>query len=382
MPYDIFVVSLKYAPVFKTHSFAFGEEAGRRLNCRVHYLFSRRYAWLISSDDVRGKVHYMTISDNTLSQLWDTVCFLLGGWIRFFFIFAQYKPYLLFFSNPHLLNPFVTMLARCVNAQTLIISHIHEPVTYPKVRTLTRSIYDRIAAAIQIWMFHLSTDIVLSSQYALEVFKANYPAYRGRIHLVPLLFEDYACTAPLPREYISYVGAVHQHRGIFLFLNLVRYAVQSGVDLRFQVVTKDDLSKYVKGLQARERAMLKVINKKYISDSEISEALRRSFACLVLYDYDAKQSGVIPVAYMNGTPVIATRLGGLPESVADGETGFLVSPTCSVQELLGLVQELRRRHEDMSPFCRSFFERTYHMQNWSKYYAWLPPILACMVDRT
>ena len=37
----------------------------------------------------------------------------------------------------------------------------------------------------------------------------------------------------------------------------------------------------------------------------------------------------------SGTPVIASRLGGLPEVVRDGETGFLVTP--------GNVGELRDR---------------------------------------
>jgi glycosyltransferase involved in cell wall biosynthesis len=38
------------------------------------------------------------------------------------------------------------------------------------------------------------------------------------------------------------------------------------------------------------------------------------------------QSGVTHVAYALGTPVIATRVGGLTESVRDGETGLTVPP--------------------------------------------------------
>jgi glycosyltransferase involved in cell wall biosynthesis len=48
---------------------------------------------------------------------------------------------------------------------------------------------------------------------------------------------------------------------------------------------------------------------------------------LVVLPYEsATQSGVIQVAYSFDKPVLATRVGGLPEVVFDGETGYLVEP--------------------------------------------------------
>jgi glycosyltransferase involved in cell wall biosynthesis len=68
-----------------------------------------------------------------------------------------------------------------------------------------------------------------------------------------------------------------------------------------------------------------IVVDKYIPDNEIEKYFA---ACdLVVLPYlSATQSGVVQIAYGFNKPVVVTNVGGLPEVVIDGETGYIVPP--------------------------------------------------------
>lgn len=68
-----------------------------------------------------------------------------------------------------------------------------------------------------------------------------------------------------------------------------------------------------------------IVYNELVSDERRAELFRR--ACIVVLPYiEASQSGVIPIAYGFGKPVVATSVGGLPEMVDHGRTGYIVPP--------------------------------------------------------
>jgi glycosyltransferase involved in cell wall biosynthesis len=64
---------------------------------------------------------------------------------------------------------------------------------------------------------------------------------------------------------------------------------------------------------------------RYIPNEEVPR-LFQSADVVVLPYTDATQSGVVPLAYQFGVPVIATSVGGLPQVIEHGVSGLLVPP--------------------------------------------------------
>jgi glycosyltransferase involved in cell wall biosynthesis len=64
---------------------------------------------------------------------------------------------------------------------------------------------------------------------------------------------------------------------------------------------------------------------RYLPDEEVRTLFAAADVAVLPYR-SATQSGVVPVAYAAGCPVITTRVGGLPEVVEEGASGHIVPP--------------------------------------------------------
>lgn len=71
------------------------------------------------------------------------------------------------------------------------------------------------------------------------------------------------------------------------------------------------------------------------------------------------QSGVIPVALMKGTPVVATGIEGLTEWLQDLKTGVIVPPDPSVAEIKAAISYIRAHFDEIIGSCREYYLATF-----------------------
>ncbi len=106
----------------------------------------------------------------------------------------------------------------------------------------------------------------------------------------------------------------------------------------------EDFERYRRMMKNPERFL---VDNEYISELRAQEYFQRASVVVLPY-IEASQSGVIPLAYSAGKPVVATEVGGLPEMVEHGRTGLLVPPRDAAQLADAVVRllldrKLRRR---------------------------------------
>lgn len=100
-----------------------------------------------------------------------------------------------------------------------------------------------------------------------------------------------------------------------------------------------------------------VLDTRYIPLEEVGALM--GLATVAVYPYrSSTQSGALQVAYTFGRPVVATIVGGLPEAVEHGRSGFLVppeSPSALAQGILKLVNN-RELAKIMGEYARYLSE--------------------------
>lgn len=121
---------------------------------------------------------------------------------------------------------------------------------------------------------------------------------------------------------ILFFGRIREYKGLNILLKAFEIIKQKENNVRLLIVGDGDLAPY-RGLIEKVKDV-EIVNR-WIKNDEVAQFFLNADIVVLPY-VDASQSGVIPLAYSFGLPVIASRVGGIPEQVEDGITGFLVNP--------------------------------------------------------
>lgn len=131
---------------------------------------------------------------------------------------------------------------------------------------------------------------------------------------------------PNKKPRLLFFGKIRKYKGLGTFLEALA-KLKERTDFEAVIAGEFYLnSGDFKRMAARLGVYDRIIWKdRYVANEEVPPLFRDSDLVVLPYT-QATQSGVVPVAYQFGVPVIATRVGGLAEVIQDGETGYLVPP--------------------------------------------------------
>lgn len=160
----------------------------------------------------------------------------------------------------------------------------------------------------------------------------------SKIHAIPLgVYSYYTKWMKKVEEERSILlfGAVEGYKGLKYLIKASPIIISSFPNAKIIIAGKGSIyQKYKKHL---DKDYFEIHNR-YILDEEVACFFQRSAVVVLPYIYGSN-SGVIPVAYAFGKPVIATDVGSVAEPIDDGKTGFVI-PRRDEKALAGAVTKL------------------------------------------
>jgi len=253
------------------------------------------------------------------------------------------------------------MLAKLLKLRTITVatgttSRLDMPSSY----RITLSTINRVLERIN---FTLADRIVTQSE-AVTAFM-NLGRYKRKIvvngarYIDTLLFEKRKSMRD--RRYLAgYVGRLALGKGIMNFIKAIPLVQRKHSDANFLVGGDGPLLQIVRGETESKAFSSKVEIPGWISHDKDLPSYLNELKLLVLASYSEGMPAIIQEAMACGVVVLATPVGGIPDLVKDGETGFILqddSPQCIARNVIRALEHLNL--EEMSQNARRLIEQEY-----------------------
>ncbi|MBD3305692.1 glycosyltransferase, partial [candidate division KSB3 bacterium] len=157
-------------------------------------------------------------------------------------------------------------------------------------------------------------------------------------------------------------------------INAVARVIAKIPDARVVMIGKAENQDYLASLQAqiqRLRLEAQVEWMAALPQTELAHRMRQADA-LVLPSLSEALGRVVIEAMATGTPVIGSRVGGIPELIADGKTGLLVPPgdDAALAEKMCWVaehpDEIFQMGRQAYAFATKFFSEDIYVQGYAQ----------------
>lgn len=238
-------------------------------------------------------------------------------------------------------------------------------------RTMDRSLSCQLEDSVI-----LNSDLVVFSTLGNKKYVFdNMGVWPRSIKIIPLgipLPRVHAKRAEKKEKTVLYVGRLERRKGVDVLMHAIPRVVEQIPEARFQIVGRDTfVTNETVGFQGDEGASYKNVLLRsipehyhkhidftgYITDRELSERYRDASVFVAPSRYES--FGLIFVEAMaHGIPVIGSRVGGVPEVIAEGQTGMLISSgnheECA-QAIIELLTNDQKRHA-MGARARTYVE--------------------------
>lgn len=126
---------------------------------------------------------------------------------------------------------------------------------------------------------------------------------------------------------LLFFGFVRKYKGLQYLLEAMKLLKERNFKVQLWVVGDfgEDKEEYVEQIRAFEIGDQVQMVEGYVPDDEVEKYFAASDLVVLPY-LSATQSGIVQIAFGFEKPVLVTEVGGLPDVVTNGKTGYVVEP--------------------------------------------------------
>ena len=336
---------------------------------------SNQLAWVVTNQDIEGAL----IGDTTLIRIRSKHVEGALPIVSFYYLLHQVKViiamlklvilskvdvFIFAFGSDTLILPI--LIGRLSGKKIIIRSDGRPSYSTAIYYSKLRKNYSKLSK-IKVVLYHMIEAITYSSanilategkgQARYKLQKYSNKATVGKLYVDTHLFSNTKKLTERTYE-VGYIGRLHKDKGI---LELVQSLTPLINDRHFHVIIVGDgeLRNNIETILARDNIQGKVALLRWVENKELPRYLN-DIKVLVLPSYREGVPNIVLESMACGTPVLATPVGGIPDLIRDGETGFIMednSPECIARNLIRALT-----HPDLEQIAvnaRNFMEKEY-----------------------
>jgi glycosyltransferase involved in cell wall biosynthesis len=196
--------------------------------------------------------------------------------------------------------------------------------------------------AIMDFGFRRASRLIVHAEQSKQVVVSECGAPADIVDVVPHISLGTSPSAIPPDNgsTILFFGRIWEYKGLEFLIRAEPLITAEIPDARIVIAGQgEDFARYRRMMVHPDRF---TVYNEFVPEDRCSELFQQASVVVLPY-VEASQSGVIPMAYTFMKPVVATMVGGLPEMVEDGRTGYLVPPRDERSLATAVVRLLRNK---------------------------------------
>lgn len=260
--------------------------------------------------------------------------------------------------------PLPVLLAKLFHKAVIIIpaglvSHLNK---IEGLDMVTRYFIYNIHRALEHIVFMLADQIAVESLHVTGFYGLD--RFRKKIHVCggPTVdITEFSVRRALrEREnVIGYIGGITAAKGVANLVEAIPLIAKENGNVKFLLVGEGNLLEDMKKATRRYGLEDRVTFTGWISYDDLPEYFNRVHL-FVLPSYTEGLPQVVEEAMCCGTPVLATPVGGVPDLIKDGETGFIMEDNSPESIAKNAARALKHpRLEEIAQNARKLIEREY-----------------------